>query len=124
MIELYKIKELETGVEYDDIYTSEEEATEQIKKYEEDDGSDRKITYIIKDYMKKYSVCFKHSGELWEILETRENNYVLDGWNGEQWTKSAIIDSDYNIIKDNIAIKPVFDCSDEDDIKIIDFKID
>lgn len=44
---MYRIKELETNVTYDDLYTTPGEAEEQIYKYIEDDGEERKITYAI-----------------------------------------------------------------------------
>lgn len=47
---MYKIKEIETNVTYDDIYASIEEAEEQIAEYVKDDGDERRITYVVIEY--------------------------------------------------------------------------
>ena len=44
---MFKIKELETNVTYDDVYFTIQEAVNQIKLYELDDGETRSVTYVI-----------------------------------------------------------------------------
>lgn len=44
---MYKIKELETNVVYDDTYVSFSEAEKVVEYYRKDDGKDRSVTYAI-----------------------------------------------------------------------------
>ena len=43
----YRIHEIETNVTYDDIYSTIEEAKQQIAAYKADDGDERNVTYRI-----------------------------------------------------------------------------
>lgn len=70
----------------------------------------------------------KRAGGNVETLVYNGKKYILGGWSGEKYTECCEIenrnDANGDIIKDHIIIKPVHDFSDEDDIKIIDFRID
>jgi orotate phosphoribosyltransferase-like protein len=45
---MYRIKEIETNVIYDDVYTSIEEARQTINEYVADDGDERAIAILEK----------------------------------------------------------------------------
>lgn len=46
---MYKIREVETNVTYDDLYETVADAEAQISEYEKDDGDERTVRYIVID---------------------------------------------------------------------------
>ena len=46
---MFKIREVETNVTYDDLYETVADAEAQIAEYEKDDGDERTVRYIVID---------------------------------------------------------------------------
>lgn len=85
---MYRIKEIETNVIYDDVYTSIEEARQTINEYVADDGDERNITYVILDSDNEIAVSTipelleKHNLTMADIANTHSIPYrTVQHWN-------------------------------------------
>lgn len=92
---MFKIKEIETNVIYDDVYESVELAKAQIKAYIADDGADRAVEYVIIDENGEYVISLDEiASEAYsktrtyleskqrEILENAES-YISEWYEGK-----------------------------------------